>query len=62
MERHRPGEYSDYEPLSRVVGTKEHSAYLLNMEKMDEMVDQLSMADADGTLDKLRNTRFGIFI
>jgi hypothetical protein len=55
IERHRPGEYSDYEPLSQVLGTKSYESYSREIKKYDEMVDQLSMAKA---MDKL-NTFYG---
>ena len=48
MEQHRPGEYSDYEPLSHVVNTEQYKKYMYEIEKYDEMVNQLSMAKAMG--------------
>jgi hypothetical protein len=56
IERHRPGEYSDYEPLAQVLGTKAYENYTLELAQYDEMVDQLSMARAMGTLDALHGT------
>jgi hypothetical protein len=53
MERHRPGEYSDYEPLSSQLGTSEHERYLRDLAEFDGMVDQLSMAKARGGLAEL---------
>jgi hypothetical protein len=57
IERHRPGEYSDYEPLSQVAGTKDYESYSRQIVKYDEMVDQLSMAQAMGKLDASCGTR-----
>jgi hypothetical protein len=55
-ERHRPGEYSDYEPLSQVVGTREYELQRREMARFDEMVDQLSLAKARGELSALHET------
>jgi hypothetical protein len=56
VENHRPGEYSDYEPLSQVLGTKSYETHQREIARYDEMVDQLSMAKALGTLNTLRGT------
>ncbi len=56
IERHRPGEYSDYEPLSQVLGTKPHETYTREIARYDEMVDQLSMARAMGKLNTLHGS------
>jgi hypothetical protein len=56
IERHRPGEYSDYEPLSKVLGTKLYETHKLEIAKYDEMVDRLSLAKATSTLDSLHGT------
>ena len=56
MERHRPGDYSDYEPLSQLLGTKEYEAYEREIAKYDEMVDQLSLTKAKGELNTLKGT------
>lgn len=56
VERHRPGEYSDYEPLSQVLGTKEYDKHKLEISRFDEMVDQLSLAKATDSLNTLRET------
>ena len=56
IERHQPGAYSDYEPLSQVLGTPEHETHRANITKYDEMVDRLSVAKALGTLDDLRGS------
>lgn len=56
MENHRPGEYSDYEPLSTVLGTNEYKTYQREVVKFDEMVDQLSLAKARGELGDFRRT------
>ncbi len=47
-ERHSAGEYSEYGDLEKVVGGKEHREYLQALEPLDEMVDALSMAKAEG--------------
>lgn len=56
VERHRPGEYSDYEPLSQVLGTKEYENHKLEITRFDEMVDQLSLAKSTDSLNTLRET------
>ena len=56
VENHRPGEYSDYEPLSQVLGTKSYETHQREIARYDEMVDQLSMAKALGTLNTLRGS------
>ena len=50
IERHRPGEYSDYEPLSQILDTKPYKTFTREIAKYDEMVEQLSLARAMGTL------------
>jgi hypothetical protein len=50
VERHRPGEYSDYEPLSQVLGTKRYETHQIELAKYDEMVDRLSLSKAMGML------------
>lgn len=56
IERHRPGEYSDYEPLSQVLGTIEYETYMRKITKYDEMVDRLSLAKALGKLETFHGT------
>jgi hypothetical protein len=56
IEHHRPGEYSDYEPLSRVAGTELYQRHRRDISKFDEMVDRLSRAKAEGTLSALHGT------
>jgi hypothetical protein len=56
MERHKPGEYSDYEPLSQVIADKAYHGYRAEMARYDEMVDRLSMAKARGELTALHDT------
>jgi hypothetical protein len=56
VERHRPGEYSDYEPLAQVLGTKLYETYAREIARYDEMVDQLSLARAMGKLNTLHET------
>lgn len=56
VERHRPGEYSDYEPLSQVLGTKRYETQQRELGKYDEMVDRLSLAKAMGVLGTLHQT------
>jgi hypothetical protein len=50
IERHRPGEYSDYEPLSQVLGTSLYETQQREIAKYDAMVDELSLAKAMGEL------------
>jgi hypothetical protein len=56
VENHRPGEYSDYEPLSQVLGTESYENHQQVISKYDEMVDQLSLAKATGSLNTLHGT------
>jgi hypothetical protein len=49
-EKHRTGEYSDYEPLSSIRDSPSYKIQLQEMAKYDEMVDSLSMARATGDL------------
>lgn len=56
VERHRPGEYSDYEPITNLLGTPEYAAHQRAIAELDEMVDALSLAKARGKLDTLRGT------
>jgi hypothetical protein len=56
IERHRPGEYSDYESVSQVLGSKSCENYQREMARYDEMVDRLSMAKAMGQLEMLHGT------
>ncbi len=56
IERHRPGDYSDYEPLSQLLGTQPYETYQREIEKYDEMVDRLSLAKATGELNTLKET------
>jgi len=56
VERHRPGEYSDYEPLSQVLGTKPYENFAREISMYDEMVDELSLAEAMGRLNLLQGT------
>jgi len=55
VERHRPGEYSDYAPLAQV-GTKEYETHQRELARYDEMVDRLSLAKALGALSTLKGT------
>jgi hypothetical protein len=50
IERHRPGEYSDYEPITRILGTEEYRVHQQEIGKLDEMIDRLSVAKAQGEL------------
>jgi len=56
VERHRPGEYSDYEPLSQVIGTRVYETHQQEIARYDEMVDKLSLAKATGTLSTYHGT------
>ncbi len=56
VERHRPGEYSDYEELSQVIATKEYENHQREIAKYDEMLDQLSLAKALGKLETFYDT------
>ena len=56
VERHRPGEYSDYEPLSQVLGTKLYETHQREIARYDEMLDRLSLAKAMGTLNSFHGT------
>ncbi len=56
FEKHRPGVYSDYEPLTAVLGTKRYEAYMRDLVRFDEMLDALSLAQARGELRALRGS------
>lgn len=56
VENHRPGEYSDYEPLQKVLGTKSYETHQREIAKFDEMVDSLSLAKAMGNLNTFHGT------
>ena len=56
IERHRPGEYSDYEPLSHVLGTKVYESHQREIARYDEMVDTLSFAKATGAMSTYQGT------
>jgi hypothetical protein len=56
VENHRPGEYSDYEPLNKVLGTKAYEKHQQEIAKFDEMVDGLSLAKAMGVLNTYHGT------
>jgi hypothetical protein len=50
-ERHQPGEYSDYEPISQIQGTAAFETQQRELKRFDEMLDELSVAKALGKLD-----------
>jgi hypothetical protein len=54
VERHRPGEYSDYEPFEAVALRDEYRLHRARIERFDAMVDRLSLARAEGRLDAER--------
>jgi hypothetical protein len=56
VERHRAGEYSDYEPLSMVIGSKAYAIQQQEIASYDAMVDRLSLAKAMGELNTLYGT------
>ena len=56
VERHQPGEYSDYEPLSQVIGTRAYEDHRREIAKYDEMLDNLSLAKAMGELSAFQGT------
>jgi len=56
IEHHRPGEYSDYEPLNQVVRTKPYKIFQREIAKYDKMLDSLSMAKAKGELSSFQGT------
>lgn len=56
VENHRPGEYSDYEPLAKVLGTSQYEIHQREIAKFDEMVDTLSLAKATCTLSAYHGT------
>jgi len=56
IERHRPGDYSDYEPMSKLLGTKLYETYERAITQYDEMVDRLSLAEAMGELNTLKGS------
>lgn len=57
VERHQPGEYSDYEPISNVIGTRLYANYIEEIARYDQMVDRLSLSKAMGTLSTFHGTQ-----
>ena len=55
-ERHRTGEYSDYEPSSAILDSPKYEIQLQEMAEYDEMVNRLSLAKATGELDNFYGT------
>lgn len=51
VERHQPGEYSDYEPIERVIDRPEYAARSAAHARFDAMMDELSRAKALGGLE-----------
>ena len=63
VERHRPGEYSDYEPVSHVLGTPLYENHRREIGRFDEMLDRLSLAKAAGRLSDVENTvQWGLYL
>ena len=56
IERHRPGDYSDYEPIEQVLGTPAYEAHRRLLGPFDVMVDRLSWAKATGQLEAERSS------
>ncbi len=56
VEKHKPGEYSDYEHISHVLGTPAYENHRREIRKFDDMVEQLSFAKASGKLDTFTGT------
>lgn len=56
VERHRPGEYSDYEPLSQVLDSELYKTHQREILKYDDMLNQLSLARAKGRLSSFQST------
>jgi hypothetical protein len=52
VERHRPGEYSDYEPMADVVASEAYAVHQREIARYDRMLDRLSWAKARGRLDE----------
>lgn len=50
VEKHRPGEYSDYEPYEVVAARPEHALHKERIGPYDAMIDRLSLAKARGKL------------
>jgi hypothetical protein len=56
IERHKPGEYSDYEPLPQVIGSRSYEIHQRQIVKYDEMVNRLSLSKAAGEINSLYDT------
>lgn len=56
IERHRPGEYSDYEPIEQVLGTPAYEDHRRLLGPFDAMLDRLSWAKARGALEAERGS------
>jgi hypothetical protein len=55
IERHKPGEYSDYEDLTHVLGSEVYNIHRQEIKRFDEMMDQLSVAKAIGNMNGLHS-------
>lgn len=55
-EQHRAGEYSEYGPLSDVVGTERYDRLRQELLRYDAMVERLSYAKASGALEAEKET------
>jgi hypothetical protein len=56
VERHHPGEYSDYEPLQQVMNTNAYEIFQREITRYDQMIDTLSLAKARGELKALQGS------
>jgi hypothetical protein len=56
VERHSPGEYSDYEPVLQMLDTDAYERHQRELATYDDMVDRLSVAKAEGSLESLYGT------
>ncbi len=55
VERHRPGEYSDYEPLESVAARPEYAEHQRVIARYDRMIDALGLARARRRLGEAEN-------
>jgi len=59
LEKHLPGEYSSYTPVSKILGTEAYDKFLEDVKPQDEMMDTLSLLEAEGDLNEeaIRETK-----
>jgi len=60
-EKHKPGKYSAYDPVSKTIHTAVYQEHLKNIKVYDEMIDELSFLKACGRLSENNHPRWPLF-